>query len=811
MSRVLNLHRNNKMSQIEYLAFDNNMTLEMLSNAFSDNNLVPVLGAGFSRGCQTGNARTVPSGEGFRQEMVDHIIKDKGYAPEKIKKIRGRTFSAVSDLYFNPDFVDSETVNYHLKSAFQSVQLDDLKSSFINDIDWPYLYTLNVDDAIERNSNYITVLPYEKSLSENSKLCPTLFKLHGDINYELRHDESRLIFQKRDYLKSLNENKKMLELLKLDMINKNIIYIGCSLYDELDISSLVAQENISGRRNTKNIVFLSSRLDDIDEQDYLSVGINCAIIFEPGKYEQIYQTIIKAYQLSASKTKSLDIFKGKIDELEDGFEENQSFLVKGIIELNNSQSTNKKIIPYYYSQRITEGDVFDSIKSNQITILQGKRVSGKTLLAYHVLNRIKDKSIYIVESNQRIDSNSLLQLIGQKNSIIFFDHGSLIKENYSTIRMNRNQLRENNTSLLICSIDNDNDNDADYYLNKPGSDTGVVTLLSTISPTELKTINEKAIKAKLPTFTEGKFLLDKIYNVFTIIGENTLISSIGKSEELFSLLYIIAIRHRITGEEIHFSGLDKERILEIAEQHNPYLQIEKINPVEQNDHTNYKIVSYANSWVVSVLRYIFREKGVDWCSEVLMKLFSSSYKSSKTFVIELRKFDSLNFVFTSEQNGAGTLILNLYDKLKALEGNEPEFYVQKSKAYFNMYHASGLSKKIDECIQELNIAYTWAKTSRRLKTQQNISHIKASLCLKKVVSMDMPDIQSIVLTINSIHQTINEQGNHSYNSELFRGKSKSGKLLNKFLNIVDKTGNVELLLERDKLNDIKMQRDLLNG
>jgi hypothetical protein len=793
-----------QMSKIEYLYFKDKMTIEMLSSAFSDNSLVPVIGAGFTRGCITNNSEIVPSGEDFRQEMIDIIIKDKNYSPEKVQRIRDRTFSAVSDLYFNPDFVDPGIVKRRLTTAFQGVQLDDLKSSFINDINWPYIYTLNVDDAIEKNSKYITVLPYEKSLSSKAKDYPTLFKLHGDINYELRHDESRLIFQKRDYLKSLNENKTMLELLKLDMINKNIIYIGCSLYDELDISALVAQENLSLRRNTKNIVFLSSKLDDIEEQDYISVGINCVILIEPSKYDQIYQTIIEAYQLSANKTKSLDIFKGGIKELDETPEKNQDFLIKGIIELNNERKISNKVIPYYYAQRDVEEAISKSIRSNEITILQGKRVSGKTLLSFHILNKIKDKSIYIVESNQRIDSNALLQLIGQKNSIILFDHGSLSKESFTLIKQNRKILSTNNTSILICAIDNDND--ADYYLNQAGSRTGVFTLSAIISRKELLDINKKAINAKLPTFTDGKFLLDKIYNVFSIIGENKLISSIKKSEELFSLLYVLAIKHSFTGEEIHFSGLDQKAMLSLSEQHTPYLQTEKINHVEQNDHTNYKIVTYANSWVVSVLRYIFREKGTDWCSEVLMKLFISSYKSSKSFVTELRKFDSLNFVFTSEQNGAGTLILNLYDKLKALEGKEPEFYVQKSKAYFNMYQASDLTQKMDECIQELNIAYTWAKTNHSLKTQQNISHIKASLCLRKVTSLKTPDIETIILTINAIHQTIGEEGNYSYNSELFRGKSKSGRLLGKFMHIIEQNSDVKLLLEKGKVHEIKLKQ-----
>ncbi|MBF4333228.1 hypothetical protein EAY29_23685, partial [Vibrio anguillarum] len=110
--------------------------------------------------------------------------------------------------------------------------------------------------------------------------------------------------------------------------------------------------------------------------------------------------------------------------------------------------------------------------------------------------------------------------------------------------------------------------------------------------------------------------------------------------------------------------------------------------------------------------------------------------NSKNFVTELRKFDSINFVFTSNQNGAGALILDIYEKLQEVEGKEPEFYVQKSKAYYNMYHGKDLVEKLSYCIRELNTAYTWAKTNNNIKNQQNILHVKALLCLKKVVNSE---------------------------------------------------------------------------
>ena len=294
------------MNKISYLNHDDEEVINLLSSAFSNNSLVPVIGAGFTRGSKTSSNKVVPSGEDFRVEMIAELSKCSEFSTTDIIKIKDRNFSAIAELYFK--FVGKDKINHHLKSSFQNVELDPLKKSFINDIKWPYIYTLNSDDAIERHSDYQVAHPYDNNLSEKAKEQPTIFKLHGDIHYELRHDESRLVFQKKDYLRSLSLNKKMLDFLKLDIIHKNIIYIGCSLSDELDISFLVAQENRRERKKTRNIVFLSKKLDFIDEEDYLNVGIDTIILFDKGEYDQIYNTLIKAYQASGVGTENLNVF-----------------------------------------------------------------------------------------------------------------------------------------------------------------------------------------------------------------------------------------------------------------------------------------------------------------------------------------------------------------------------------------------------------------------------------------------------------------------------------------------------------------------
>jgi len=208
------------MSSIEYYNHDDESALNLLADCFKNNNLIPIIGSGFTVGCKTKKNKLVPSGEQFKSKMIDFISKQRNMDADKVKKLEGKKFSEISDLFFDDKWVEPSTRKKYLEESFDGAILDKSKKSFINDIRWPYIYTLNADDAIESCSHYITVLPYDSSLSLDSKKHPTLYKIHGDIQYELRHEVSRLIFKKSDYLASIDANKAMLELLQLDFKEK---------------------------------------------------------------------------------------------------------------------------------------------------------------------------------------------------------------------------------------------------------------------------------------------------------------------------------------------------------------------------------------------------------------------------------------------------------------------------------------------------------------------------------------------------------------------------------------------------------------
>ena len=83
--------------------------------------LIPVLGSGFTRGC-TSRAGKVPSGEDYKQYMIDEIIKVRGYDVSKRAKYTEKQFSEISTIYHRAVPVKEQRA--YLRNNFTNVILE---------------------------------------------------------------------------------------------------------------------------------------------------------------------------------------------------------------------------------------------------------------------------------------------------------------------------------------------------------------------------------------------------------------------------------------------------------------------------------------------------------------------------------------------------------------------------------------------------------------------------------------------------------------------------------------------------------------
>lgn len=194
--------------------------------------LIPVIGSGFTRGCDAYKGK-VPSGKDYSEYMISKIAAQLSLAQAEIDSLKRDSFSNVSDIYHRAIPISSQ--KEYLKFNFTKVKLEDVKRKFLGPF-WPYIYTLNIDDGIEFNSCYRHIVysnrPIEKGIFDDFS-C--VIKLHGDVAEMLTYEDAKSeVFTQKQYVNSLKSNESLLKKLHHDSIYQNLIFIGCSLDDDYE-------------------------------------------------------------------------------------------------------------------------------------------------------------------------------------------------------------------------------------------------------------------------------------------------------------------------------------------------------------------------------------------------------------------------------------------------------------------------------------------------------------------------------------------------------------------------------------------------
>ena len=103
------------------------------------------------------------------------------------------------------------------------------------DLKWPFAFTLNVDDGIERNSDFSPILPFH--IFRRNERKKIIYKLHGDAQTEYKYKETNIVFDDDQYLQVITDdkNKAMRESFSSAYRDFNLLFIGCSLDEESDI------------------------------------------------------------------------------------------------------------------------------------------------------------------------------------------------------------------------------------------------------------------------------------------------------------------------------------------------------------------------------------------------------------------------------------------------------------------------------------------------------------------------------------------------------------------------------------------------
>lgn len=702
--------------------------------------IIPVIGSGFTRDCIARSGK-VPSGEDYYNYMIAQIV-DQNPDEMKVKELNNESFSSISSIYHK--MVQAEKQQSYLLNKFTNVKLENVKKNFLK-IDWPYIYTLNIDDAIENNSEFKTVLyanrDIRNSIFEQEK-C--VIKLHGDIKDILKYEDSNCeIFDQKQYVVSIKKNVSLLKKLTHDYEYLNLLYIGCSLSDEIDLLFSTSMSN----DNNNNRYYCSTQIPTLLQKTKLEAfGITHCIVFE--SYDDIYEKMTDAFHQSLCITPDeLEQFSTyEFKTLGTGFELNCPYLFQGKSILNNSKIA---IYPSFFVSRSVTDKIVENINSKGTQIVVGRGCSGKTYVSYDIIRRVRDREVYAFRSKDRINNETLTLLLNKENCLTIFDSKVLSIKQIEEIILTTSERVVKSNSIII--IENKSNRDLSGLLvlmkmNEHLEDDEIpqLEISNRFSKPKTDEINNYLVTSSLGVFSENKSIADNIINASNLLIQKNKFSQISpltdNVRQVSSLIVLATLGKVYASDAIN---------LDLVEEFE--MQCKKAMPLIEKESTWVFEMSAANNsplkYVVNAEYWLFnqldilaksrkgREKIIEAYRYIIGKLIEingkpdlmkgEKYAPYKDYIL----FDNIFQIFRSQ----GTKIIrDIYQSLNDILATDPNYLHQRAKCYIRSAYKSTEEKDKEKWLE---MAYRDASISNSSFEKRYESHENEKIMISAAHSL----------------------------------------------------------------------------
>lgn len=677
---------------------------------FKRTSLIPIVGSGISCGASTPNGR-VPSGEEFKNHMLQKL-EELFFSDEEQRDIRQASFSSLCDYY--DEFVDEDTRLKYLRDNFYNAHLCKDKRLRFFEIEWPYIYSLNIDDAIERSTVYSNViLPRRKlRVDFNEKNC--LIKLHGDIRELSRYQDADKIFSSIEYAHSINNNRPLLDRLRNDYKNQNILYVGCSLADEFDLKTLgkLPIEFQNKERLRKTIIFVKGKPGKLKIAQYKTYGITNIVYFDD--YDSMYVELYNAWRESQcigdNDIVEYEDFSMKYLQSTQG-EKNYEYFFWGKGLLKDKQFT----YPFFFISRHLTSVIIDNFYKNTIHIISGGRVSGKSYILADIYSRIRDRRVCFFDGKVRISDAALKKLLEYQNTVCIFDTASIERKQFRTILESIKLIHENKSNFIVCI--NANDRDLKGIIQIKRDEDAILNTLEIYnlknkfdSGNEEEDINGKLPLVNLPAYNKTQTVLDYIIKSEYILDRKSCFTasysiSIETIKELIFCI-ILATKEKMTTLDVINFDLEEEA-LKAKNKYAPFIEkIETLNYEKSfSDMSSIKYVLNSKFWLQRQLYTYVKEFGHENVSEAYMYIVKliidmvpDVYRQRHLYR-DFIMFDTINGLFISEFGGNIRLIVDIYKNLHNIIATDYNFLHQYAKClihYSNKFDSSDSEKALEK-------------------------------------------------------------------------------------------------------------------
>lgn len=428
-----------------------------LEDAIRKGELILFLGAGSSRGCSSADGSPVLDGAG----LAEHLAKrgDFEYSDDPLDEV----YSAVrAKLGSRLDTVLEELFRF----TKPSIEYSDLAN-----FAWRRIYTLNIDDALEKEIARLRNQKIRIHLSPDAVVDQDNFFDHLDyikLNGSVDRLSTGVIFSASDYAKATAKSLPWYEQCGSDFIRHPVLFIGTKLNEPLLKFHIERYKSVSGKSPGRSYVITPSATEF---QKASLAEYNIEHI--PGKLSDFTSWLKSTFP---APLKPLDLAIKSIPQLAEiiGEKSARSYAAlfdhvlpvkRSTIYSQKASSKSSAIREFYKGFRPTWNDIADSIPArldaldNSIRVLESKYSanslipiigpagSGKTTLLMQLcfeVSELADWDVYFI--NQPIDeflatleaiertSKAKRILVGVDNLDFYEDQ---LKETFLTGRLQR--------------------------------------------------------------------------------------------------------------------------------------------------------------------------------------------------------------------------------------------------------------------------------------------------------------------------------------------------------------------------------------
>lgn len=781
----------------------------------ANNSLIPIVGSGFSCMVPTGRG-IVPSGGEYKEYIFSALEKSEKFTPEEITQLSSCSFSTLCDYYEDDEIISPSERLAYLKQYFYGAAFSemDVRRKFF-EIDWPYIYSLNLDDAIEHSSRYSTVILPNREFREelfNEEKC--FVKLHGDIGEVVHYTTSDKVFTSKEYALSFEKHSWILNKLKNDYQNQNMLFIGCSLDDEIDLKSLASipvdyqtKDNLS-----RTILFTKGTPGRMQQSKYKQYGITDVVCFED--FDSMYCFLSEAWNEAQQIDQKdlLDYSRLKFSSIK-GSEKslNQEYFFWGKNLFNAKTQTIS--YPYYFISRDLSQKILGNLKKNSVHIVRGGHVSGKSYLLADLYRLIRDRKTYFFDGRTRLSAAALDTLISEEDCVALFDVGALGRDQFEEILLNAASIHKNGSNFII----NVNRNDGDmlgivkwklrqkiilpddivqYDLDNKLSENGAAN--------EISTINDLLPIVYLPPYNPKRTVLDQLIYAETLMkakGRFARRNIVIRNYKQLSLLIIFAIKEKMYSSEVINFSLEEE-LADAIKKYAPFIERNETFDYEKDavDMSNVKYVLNSKYWLQRELgKFARNDRNSQIIADAYKYIIRKVLVSSGTDKFKQQRlcrnyilFDVMNDIFLNEHKGNIKLIVSIYTNLQELLAGDFNFLHQKAKCYLNYAYVLSIRddklKYLEDAREAAKVAASMAEERfDKYKSESlliSLSHIQYTIAtvVSEICNVQgYSDVEALEESIDAIEVALNSP----YNSDDYmrdKRKKASHGIVNFFKN-----------------------------